>query len=198
MSSESPSKRERKYWGFVRPMPASFLVALAKQAEDRGMQGLFAPQVYAPPFLPLATAAAVTERIQLASGIAIAATRSPFETAMAALDLDRISGGRFVLGARAAHRKLDPPWLQRIELYVRRQHEVCHLAQLGRLRRGELFDQVVLFSGERDRPPALHDAHPVEAIRLPAPKATRLVFNMLKPLKIKASACAGCGYLLWF
>jgi probable F420-dependent oxidoreductase len=83
-------------------MPAPILVALAKQAEQRGMQGLFAPQVYGPPFLPLATAAAVTERIQLASGIAIAATRSPFETAMAALDLDRISGGRFILGLGAS------------------------------------------------------------------------------------------------
>ena len=102
MSSGSPSTLERKYWGFVRPMPASLLVMLAKQAEDRGMQGLFAPQVYGPPFLPLATAAAVTERVQLASGIAIAATRSPFETAMAALDLDRISGGRFILGLGAS------------------------------------------------------------------------------------------------
>ena len=66
------------------------------------MQGLFAPQVYGPPFLPLATAAAATERIQLASGIAIASARSPFETAMAALDLDRISGGRFILGLGAS------------------------------------------------------------------------------------------------
>ena len=54
MSSGSPSTLERKYWGFVRPMPAALLVMLAKQAEDRGMQGLFAPQVYGPPFLPLA------------------------------------------------------------------------------------------------------------------------------------------------
>lgn len=43
-----------------------------------------------------------TERIALASGIAIAAARSPFETAMAALDMDRISGGRFVLGLGAS------------------------------------------------------------------------------------------------
>jgi hypothetical protein len=35
-------------------------------------------------------------------------------------------------------------------------------------------------------------------LRLPAPKATRLDFNVLNPLKIKASVCAGCGYLLWF
>jgi alkanesulfonate monooxygenase SsuD/methylene tetrahydromethanopterin reductase-like flavin-dependent oxidoreductase (luciferase family) len=75
---------------------------MAKQAEAQGLHGCFAPQVYGPPFLPLATAAAVTQRIQLASGIAIAAARSPFETAMAALDMDRISGGRFVLGLGAS------------------------------------------------------------------------------------------------
>jgi probable F420-dependent oxidoreductase len=66
--------------------------------EAAGVDGLFAPQVLGPPWIPLAAAAAVTERVQLASGIAIAAARSPFETAMAALDMDRLSGGRFVLG----------------------------------------------------------------------------------------------------
>lgn len=92
----------RRYWGFVNPQPAPILAALAKQAEAQGLAGVFAPQVYGPPFVPLAAAAMVTERIQLASGIAIAAARSPFETAMAAIDLDRISGGRFVLGLGAS------------------------------------------------------------------------------------------------
>ena len=43
-----------------------------------------------------------TERVKLASGIAIAAARSPFETAMAAIDMDRVSSGRFVLGLGAS------------------------------------------------------------------------------------------------
>ena len=66
--------------------------------EAAGLEGLFAPQVYGPPFVPLAAAAAVTQRVRLASGIAIAFVRSPFETAIAAMDMDRISGGRFTLG----------------------------------------------------------------------------------------------------
>src|SRR3546814_3346644 len=37
-------------------------------------------------------------RSKLGTGIAIAGTRSPLETAYAAMDLDRISDGRFVLG----------------------------------------------------------------------------------------------------
>jgi alkanesulfonate monooxygenase SsuD/methylene tetrahydromethanopterin reductase-like flavin-dependent oxidoreductase (luciferase family) len=63
-----------------------------------GLEGIFAPQVYGPPFVPLAAAAAVTQRVRLATGIALAFARSPFETAVAAMDLDRISGGRFTLG----------------------------------------------------------------------------------------------------
>jgi probable F420-dependent oxidoreductase len=76
--------------------------AIAAQAEAAGLAGLFAPQVYGPPWLPLAAAAMVTERLQLASGIAIASVRSPFETSMAAIDMDRISGGRFILGLGAS------------------------------------------------------------------------------------------------
>ena len=74
------------------------VAAIAKQAEDAGLEGMFAPQVYGPPFLPLAAASGVTERIKLATGIAIAAARSPTETALAAIDMDRLSNGRFVLG----------------------------------------------------------------------------------------------------
>jgi len=89
---------DRKYWGVLPVMDAHMVAGLAAQAEQSGMEGLFAPQVYGPPFLPLAAASAVTERIKLATGIAIAAARSPTETAMAALDMDRLTNGRFVLG----------------------------------------------------------------------------------------------------
>ena len=98
----SPNSRQPRYWSVLQPLPAPILTQMAKQAEAMGIHGCFAPQVYGPPFIPLAAAAAVTERIQLATGIAIAATRSPFETAMAAIDLDRISGGRFTLGLGAS------------------------------------------------------------------------------------------------
>lgn len=89
-------------WSVLQPMPAPIIVAMARQAEADGIHGVFAPQRYGPPFLPLAVAAGVTDRLALASGIAIAAARSPFETAMAAIDMDRISGGRFTLGLGAS------------------------------------------------------------------------------------------------
>jgi probable F420-dependent oxidoreductase len=97
MSDTTAPKRPR-YWSVLTPMPAAELAATAQLMEAAGIDGLFAPQVLGPPWIPLAAAAAVTERVSLASGVAIAAARSPFETATAALDMDRLSGGRFVLG----------------------------------------------------------------------------------------------------
>ncbi|MCC7076457.1 MAG: LLM class flavin-dependent oxidoreductase [Acidimicrobiia bacterium] len=89
----------RRIWGIVTPqLPAAFLAAYAKQLEDDGLAGVFAPQVYGPGFSPLAAAATSTQTLQLATGIVLAFGRSPFETAMAAMDLDRLSGGRVVLG----------------------------------------------------------------------------------------------------
>jgi alkanesulfonate monooxygenase SsuD/methylene tetrahydromethanopterin reductase-like flavin-dependent oxidoreductase (luciferase family) len=91
--------KKRRYWGFVpADVPAAALTAQAKMQEDAGLEGLFAVQVYSTPFIPLAAAATATSRIRLASGIALAFVRSPYETALSAMDLDRISGGRFTLG----------------------------------------------------------------------------------------------------
>jgi probable F420-dependent oxidoreductase len=98
MANLNASGEARRLWRLLPPLPAEILVLLAQQAEAEGVEGVFAPQVYGPPFIPLAAAAAVTSTLKLASGIAIAASRSPFETAMAARDLDMLSNGRFTLG----------------------------------------------------------------------------------------------------
>jgi probable F420-dependent oxidoreductase len=88
-----------RYWGFVpADIPAAALAAYAKMQEDAGLDGLVAAQLWNTPFIPLAVAATATTRVRLLSGIALAFTRSPYETALAAMDMDRISGGRFILG----------------------------------------------------------------------------------------------------
>lgn len=88
----------RQYWAALFLSNRFDFTTAVRDLEERGIAGLEVPQVYGPPFVPLAAAAMVTKRMQLASGIAIGLTRSPFETAMAALDLDHLSQGRFVLG----------------------------------------------------------------------------------------------------
>lgn len=49
-------------------------------------------------FVPLAYLAARTRRIRLATGIAQISARAPMMTAMTAMTLDTVSGGRFILG----------------------------------------------------------------------------------------------------
>jgi probable F420-dependent oxidoreductase len=94
--------QDRRYWGLVAPLPAQAIAMFAQKAEAEGLEGVFVPQVLGPPWSTLAVAASHTQQLKVASGIAIAAARSPFETAMAAIDMDRISEGRFVLGLGAS------------------------------------------------------------------------------------------------
>ncbi|MCH8920792.1 MAG: LLM class flavin-dependent oxidoreductase [Chloroflexi bacterium] len=99
--------KSKRYWGFVTAdVPAAAVAAQAKMQEDAGLEGLMAAQLYSTPFIPLAAAATVTSRVRLLSGIALAFTRSPYETAVAAMDMDRISGGRFILGLGCSVRAL--------------------------------------------------------------------------------------------
>jgi alkanesulfonate monooxygenase SsuD/methylene tetrahydromethanopterin reductase-like flavin-dependent oxidoreductase (luciferase family) len=89
----------RPIWALLSPqMTGTALRDAVRKLEDRGIAGLVMPQVYGPPFVPLAAAAMASDRLELGTGIAIALTRSPFETACAAIEVDRISEGRFTLG----------------------------------------------------------------------------------------------------
>jgi probable F420-dependent oxidoreductase len=70
----------------------------ATELEAAGYNGLWTAETQHDPFLPLALAATATRRVLLGTAIATAFTRSPMVTATAAWDLQRASGGRFVLG----------------------------------------------------------------------------------------------------
>ncbi|HUA36369.1 MAG TPA: LLM class flavin-dependent oxidoreductase [Candidatus Binataceae bacterium] len=89
---------KRNYWEIVQAMPAAELTRLMRRFEDLGLYGVWVPQLHAPPFPTMAAIAMATTRMQIGSGIAFAFTRSPLETALNALDIDRLSGGRTVLG----------------------------------------------------------------------------------------------------
>ncbi len=83
---------------------------LAAEAERAGLARLWAAELHRSATVPLAVAAAATERIELGTGIALAFTRSPMVLALEALDLDELSGGRFVLGLGAGVRRLNASW----------------------------------------------------------------------------------------
>src|SRR5438270_2731356 len=100
----------RRYWGVLSPLNAPVLSAIVKGAEQMGLEGLWAPQLYGPPFVPLAAAAMASERLKLGSGVALAFTRSPLETALSAIDLDTVSNGRAVLGLGTSLKWWNEEW----------------------------------------------------------------------------------------
>lgn len=89
---------KQQYWEIVQAMPSAEMADLMRRFEDLGIYGVWAPQLHSPPFATLAAAAMASSRLKIGTGIALAFSRSPMETALTALDLDRISGGRMVLG----------------------------------------------------------------------------------------------------
>ncbi len=90
--------------------PAEEIARLAGQAEDAGFGTLWAAEMSHEPFLPLAAAATSTSRIQLGTSIALAFVRSPWVTALSALDMDMLSGGRFILGLGTGLKRLNERW----------------------------------------------------------------------------------------
>ena len=89
---------KRRWWGVMPVFPAPVMGGIAQQMEQVGFEGCFSLQIYGPPFVPMAAVAAMTESLKVSTGIAVAGTRSPTETAYAAMELDTISQGRFILG----------------------------------------------------------------------------------------------------
>ena len=98
MALRNATGGERRWWGVMPVLPAPVMKGIAAQMEAVGFEGCFSLQIYGPPFVPMAAVAAVTDTLKVATGIAVAGTRSPVETAFAAMELDTISQGRFVLG----------------------------------------------------------------------------------------------------
>ena len=90
--------------------PADEVAKLAADAEAAGFAALWTSEMFHDPFTPLAAAATGTSRIGLGTSIALAFVRSPWVLALTALDLDAMSGGRFVLGLGTGLKRINERW----------------------------------------------------------------------------------------
>ncbi|MEM7324736.1 MAG: TIGR03617 family F420-dependent LLM class oxidoreductase [Actinomycetota bacterium] len=82
----------------VEPLDLDGFYEGAQQVERLGYDRLTVTETRFDPFVQLALAAQATERIELASAVAIAFPRSPTVTAQAAWTLQKLSHGRISLG----------------------------------------------------------------------------------------------------
>ena len=87
----------------------------ARLAEALGYDGIVTEETKDDPFVVMALAAQATERVGLATGVAIAFPRAPAVTALAAWTLQKLSRGRFTLGLGSQvkghiERRYGMPW----------------------------------------------------------------------------------------
>jgi F420-dependent oxidoreductase-like protein len=96
------------YWGAQPPTDALDAV---RAAEELGLDSVWTAEAYGSDALtPLAWYGAATRRVRLGTAVAQISARTPTATAMAALTLDHLSGGRFVLGLGASGPQVVEGW----------------------------------------------------------------------------------------
>ncbi len=96
------------YWSAGPPAGA---LAAIQEAERLGFDSFWSAEAYGSDALtPLAWWGANTTRIKLGTGIIQMSARTPTATAMAAITLDHLSGGRFILGLGASGPQVVEGW----------------------------------------------------------------------------------------
>src|SRR6478736_8323249 len=96
------------YWGAGPPKGA---VEGIREAERLGYTSVWTAEAYGSDALtPLAWWGAQTSTIRLGTGIVQMSARTPAATAMAAMTLDHLSGGRFILGLGASGPQVVEGW----------------------------------------------------------------------------------------
>ncbi|HUA32772.1 MAG TPA: TIGR03617 family F420-dependent LLM class oxidoreductase [Candidatus Binataceae bacterium] len=124
-------KRPEPTWSTIRDQ--------VRDAESLGYDTIIAVETQHNPYLALAIAAQEPAKIELGTGIALCFTKSPVDTAYTAWDLQRMSGGRLVLGIGSqvkghVMRRFGMPWskpAQRMKDYVGAMRAVWRTWQTG-------------------------------------------------------------------
>jgi F420-dependent oxidoreductase-like protein len=100
--------------GYWSAGPPAGIEASIAAAEDLGYDSFWTAEAYGSDALtPLAWWGAKTKRIKLGTSIAQISARTPAATAMAAMTLDHLSGGRFILGLGASGPQVVEGWYGR-------------------------------------------------------------------------------------
>ncbi|MGI9600246.1 MAG: LLM class F420-dependent oxidoreductase [Acidimicrobiales bacterium] len=96
------------YWSSGPPAGVTEAIA---EAEKLGYESVWAAEAYGSDALtPLAWWGASTENIKLGTSIVQMSARTPAATAMAAITMDHLSGGRFILGIGASGPQVVEGW----------------------------------------------------------------------------------------
>ena len=96
------------YWPWFSPQEQ---IDLARQADRAGLDSVWVAEAWGQDVVSvLGHLSAVTERIDLGSGLMQIPARTPAMTAMTAATLDTLSGGRFRLGLGVSGPQVSEGW----------------------------------------------------------------------------------------
>jgi F420-dependent oxidoreductase-like protein len=96
------------YWFATAPVGVGEMV---QAAEDLGFDSVWSAEAYGSDcFTPLAWHGAATSRVNLGTAVCQMSARTPVATAMSALTLDHLTGGRFMLGLGASGPQVVEGW----------------------------------------------------------------------------------------
>ncbi|MFT3755727.1 MAG: TIGR03617 family F420-dependent LLM class oxidoreductase [Pseudoxanthomonas sp.] len=123
----------------MTPLDWSSIPAQVRMADELGYDVLLSAEVPSDPYLPLALASQVPSKMTLGTGIAVALSRSPTSTAYTAWEMQRMSGGRFMLGLGSQvkphiERRFAMPWSEpakRMKEYIQVVKACWHTWQTG-------------------------------------------------------------------
>ncbi|MFI6901897.1 LLM class flavin-dependent oxidoreductase [Nonomuraea sp. NPDC050394] len=86
------------------------LTGAARAAEEAGAEVVWLPELHRSATVTAAAVAPALSGAGVGTAVALAFTRSPLTLALEALDLDELTGGRFVLGLGVGARRLNERW----------------------------------------------------------------------------------------
>lgn len=146
----------RVYATMDQRMTPSQVSAHARRAEAMGYDGLAVPDAVHDGLIIAAQALQATSRLEVATSVLVAFPRSPMTVAVAAWDLQELSGGRFALGIGSQVRgnivgRYSTPWtppVPRMREYVQALRAIFHCWQEG----GELCFEGEHYTFKRMQP----------------------------------------------
>jgi F420-dependent oxidoreductase-like protein len=180
------------YWNNAGP-PGGVLEQIA-EAERLGFDSMWTSEAYgSDAFTPLAWWGASTSRIKLGTSVAQISARTPASTAMTAITMDHLSGGRLILGLGASGPQVVEGWYgQPYPKPLARTREYVEL--LRRIFRREEVD----FQGEHYQMP-LHGGaalgKPLKSIVKPLREDIPIYLGAEGPKNVAMSAEIADGWL---
>ncbi len=133
------------------------------ESKNLGFDGIATPELKRDPFIPLALAAAETQRVQLTTSVAIAFPRSPTVVAYMSRNLNDLSEGRFVVGLGTQvkghiERRFSTEWVSpgpRLREYILAMRAIWNTWDHGEpLKFGGKFYNLSLMTPEFSPPPS--------------------------------------------